>query len=56
MEELDFDYIESKLRDIGISFDIISQILDIDKLIDIDELNNFLDDYALIKKVKHTIY
>lgn len=56
IEELDFDYIESKLRDIGINFDIISQILDIDKLIDIDELSNFLDDYALIKKVKHTIY
>lgn len=53
MEPLDYEFIEAKLKDIGISVDIITQLLDIDKLMDLYELDSFLSDMKLIKKIKN---
>lgn len=51
MEEIDYNYIEKKLLSIGIEMKYISQVLDIDNVLDIHELNTFLDDIKLIKKI-----
>lgn len=50
LEELDYDYLENKLKQLGINPYFIEPIIDPSVNLDITELNEFLDDILLVKK------